>query len=277
VPRLELEVGIDVLLLETGDALLLELTTQVVGTGAIAIAGTLSSAFRFVQAVGSGSIAIAGTLTSIYRQVASVGGGAIAIAGTLGRLIKLTVGAGAITIAGSLGRKIYFFVGSGATTIAGALRRKIKLAVGAGSIGIAGILAHFFFVDWQRHAIIHFGNTPTPIILVEAVTRGDALGYNNGWKRAWAKSGEVVQFRCVAAENGQKNQTITAYFGTVLLGGRLAGGRAGQPIYVEEGTGKGRYTQTIPTTAGDADTIVGYMLTGSLALIHSSLNDDSTV
>lgn len=229
------------------------------------------------QAVGSGAIAIAGSLTSTLTIFKAVGAGAISIAGSLGRLIKLTVGEGAITSAGSLGRKIYFYVGSGSITITGALGRLIKLAVGAGSIGIAGILAHFFFVDWQRRAVIHSGSIPSPIMLVEAVTKGDALGYDNGWKKAWAKSGSVVQFRCVAAEDGRKNQTITAYFGTVLISKRLAGGRAGRALYVEEGTGKGRYTQTKPTTVGAADTIVGYMVTGALALIHSSLNDDSIV
>lgn len=250
---------------------------QAVGSGAISIAGTLASVLTHFVGVGSGSIAIAGTLVSIYRQFASIGSGAVTIAGTLAWLIKITIGAGAITSAGSLGRKIYFYVGSGAVTIAGSLGRLIKLVVGTGSIGIVGILSHFFFIDWQKNAIIHSGSIPTPIMLVEAVTKGDALGYDNGWKKAWAKSGSVVQFRCVAAEDGSKNQTITAYFGTVLMGRRLAGGRAGRALYVEEGTGAGRYTQTKPTTVGDADTVIGYMLTGTLALIHSSLNDDSTV
>lgn len=254
--RLELEVGTDVLLLETGDALLLEGLMQAVGAGAIAIAGVLNR-----------------------KTSKAIGAGSISIAGTLGRLIKLTTGAGAITIAGSLGRKIALSVGSGSISITGAVSSIYRrfLNVGSGTVSIASILAPFFFADIQSGAIIHFGSVPSPIILVEDVTKGDALGYDNGWKRALATTGSVVQFRCVAAEDGRKNQTITAYFGTVLMSGRLSGGIAGRALYVEEGTGKGRYTLAKPTTVGDADTVVGYMLTGTLALIHSSLNDDSIV
>lgn len=131
-------------------------------------------------------------------------------------------------------------------------------------------------LDTQQDAIIHSGSIPTSIMLIENVTKGDPLGYDSGWKRAQATVGEVAQFRCVAAEDGRKNQTITAYFGTVMLSGRLSGGTAGGALYVAEDC-YGVFTQTKPTTVGDADTAIGYMITGSLALIHGSMNDDSIV
>ena len=128
--RLELERGTDVLLLETGDALLLETVIQVVGGGAVAIAGTL------------------GLLTKL-----SVGAGAIAIAGTLGRVIKLSVGSGAIAISGALSSALTIFqvVGSGSIAIAGTLGRVTKLSViylTFTSIFTQGtfILTSFFFV-----------------------------------------------------------------------------------------------------------------------------------
>jgi len=92
------------------------------------------------QAVGSGAVAIAGTLSSVFRFVQSVGGGSIAIAGLLGRFIKISVGAGSIAIAGALGRVLKIAVGDGSIAIAGSLGRKIKIAVGGGAVAMAGTL-----------------------------------------------------------------------------------------------------------------------------------------
>lgn len=111
-----------------------------VGAGSIAIAGVLTPILTFLQTVGSGAIAIAGSLGTILTFVQAVGSGSIAIAGALGRVIKLSVGSGSIAIAGALGLKTLISVGAGAVTSTGALGRKIILQVGSGSITIAGAL-----------------------------------------------------------------------------------------------------------------------------------------
>ncbi len=132
-------------------------------------------------------------------------------------------------------------------------------------------------VDTGTGAIIHFGDVPAPILLDEDVSEGDLLGYSNGWKRTLATTGSVVQYRCVASKDGVKNQEIIGYFGTVLIGGRFRRGIAGNALYVAGAGHYGDYSMTIPTTSGDADTIVGYMVSETLAVVHGSINDDSTV
>ena len=64
--------------------------------------------------------------------------------------------------------------------------------------------------------------------------------------------------KCVAAEDGVADQTITAYFGEVSLGGRISGATVGGAIYASETVGQ--YTQTAPSDTGDADTIIGYAI-----------------
>lgn len=133
------------------------------------------------------------------------------------------------------------------------------------------------FSDAQTGTIIYHGESPAPIKLVGTVSKGDAIGYSDGWKRALATDGSVVQMRCVASENGVADQTIIAYFGLVELGGRFSGATEGGAVYVAEGSDNGEYTQTIPSDSGDADKVVGYAMTALRLTIHPNMNVDSTV
>uniref|UniRef100_A0A6M3J2C5 Head decoration protein n=1 Tax=viral metagenome TaxID=1070528 RepID=A0A6M3J2C5_9ZZZZ len=131
------------------------------------------------------------------------------------------------------------------------------------------------FADSQASAQIFYGDGEASIELAGTVTKGDILGNSGGWKRALATVSSVVQGRCVASEDGVSGQRISAYFGTVLMDDRLSGGTKGSALYVAEGTDNGEYTETAPTTTGDANKIVGYMVGASLAVIRPNMNDDS--
>ena len=133
------------------------------------------------------------------------------------------------------------------------------------------------FADAQDNATILHGQDEATITLAGTVKKGDALGFSSGWKRALATVGSVVQMRCVAGSDGVSGQDITAYFGIVVVGGsRFSGATAGGALYVAEGTDSGKYTQTAPTTSGDANKIVGYMLSATEAVLLPNHNDDST-
>ena len=130
--------------------------------------------------------------------------------------------------------------------------------------------------DAQTGGTLPYGAEGAVITLAEAgIKKGDALGYSGGWKRALALAGSVIQMRCVAGNDGGSGEKITGWFGTCLLEGRLSGGTAGAALYVAEGTDKGKYTETAPTTSSDADKIVGYMLTATLAALTPNANVDS--
>lgn len=129
--------------------------------------------------------------------------------------------------------------------------------------------------DSQTGCIIFHGESPAPVKLSGTVSKGDALGYSDGWKRALATVGSVVQMRCVASEGGVADQVITAYFGLVEMGGRFSGGTEGNAVYVAEGTDSGEYIDVAPTDTGDADKIVGYTMTALRITVHPNMNDDS--
>ena len=129
--------------------------------------------------------------------------------------------------------------------------------------------------DSQTNCIIYHGESPAPIKLSGTVSRGDAVGYSDGWKRALATAGSVVQMRCVASEAGVEDQVITAYFGLCEMGGRFSTGTEGNAVYVAEGTASGKYIDVVPTTTGDANKIVGYTMTATRITIHPNMNVDS--
>lgn len=133
------------------------------------------------------------------------------------------------------------------------------------------------FADAQDNCVIKYGEDSAVIALVGTVTKGDILGFSSGWKRALATTGSVVQARCVAGEDGVDDQKITAYFGTCILEGeRFSGATAGGALYVAEGTSNGQYTQTAPSTSGDANKIVGYALSATEMAVTPNQNSDST-
>jgi len=132
------------------------------------------------------------------------------------------------------------------------------------------------FADGQTAAKIDYGENATTIELSGTVKKGDAVGWSSGWVRALATVATAIQMRCVAGEDGESGQKIKAYFGKTLLGGsRLSGGTAGSALYVAEGTSNGKYTETAPTTTGDCNTIIGYMISATEATLIPGRNTDS--
>jgi hypothetical protein len=131
------------------------------------------------------------------------------------------------------------------------------------------------FADAQSGALILDSNVPIEITLGESCAKGDLLGYSSGWKKTLATAGSVIQARCVAGMAGKTGDKIVAYFGKVRLGGRLSGMTIGNPLYVDEGTAYGKYTDTIPSTTNDATKVVGYAVSATEAVIDCMANIDS--
>ena len=132
--------------------------------------------------------------------------------------------------------------------------------------------------DSQDNCVITYGESEAQIDLAGTVKKGDCVGFSGGWKRALATAGSVVNMLCVAAEDGESGQRITAYFGNVILAGtRLSGGTAGASLYVAEGTSAGKYTETAPDTSTDMNTIIGEMLTATTAILYPHKNVQSIV
>lgn len=133
------------------------------------------------------------------------------------------------------------------------------------------------FADAQANCVIKHGEAPATIRVEEAVKAGDSLGFTDGWYKALATVGaNLIQQRCVAGQDGAAEQDITAYFGTVVLGGeRFSGATRGGAMYVAEGTSDGQYTQTAPTTTGDANKIVGYAISATEVVVNCNAIPDS--
>src|SRR5512138_2496208 len=132
------------------------------------------------------------------------------------------------------------------------------------------------FADAKTGGLILDASLPAEITLAESCNKGDALGYSSGWKKALATAGSVIQGKCVAAMDGKNGDKIVAYFGKVRLGGRLSGMTVGNPLYVAEGSDNGKYTETAPSTSGDATKIVGFSISATEAVIDMNANADTT-
>ena len=130
------------------------------------------------------------------------------------------------------------------------------------------------FSDPGNGRIIEQGEGLVRITLAEDVKAGDVLGYSSGWKRALATVGTAIQGRLVAGEDGANGDVITAYRRAVV--GGYSGGTAGNPVYVAEGTDNGQVTETKPTTSGDCDTIIGYVVSATVAALEPGSRADST-
>lgn len=136
------------------------------------------------------------------------------------------------------------------------------------------------FADSQTSAIIYHGESPAPIKIGEAVSKGDLIGWAataGGWKKADASTdadtAEPIHARCVASEDGVANQKIFAYFGEVSVGGRFSGATVGGAVYASETAGQ--YTQTAPDDTGDADTVIGYAISPTRLVVFCSMNQES--
>ena len=118
------------------------------------------------------------------------------------------------------------------------------------------------------------GTQPGQVTLAEACKKGDVLGYSSGWKRALATAGGVIAGRVVALRAGASGEAVPVSANPVVEG--YTGATAGNPVYVAEGTEYGKITETAPSTSGDANTIIGVVLSAttvmfflnSLSLIH---------
>ncbi|MFH1650892.1 MAG: hypothetical protein ABID87_02140 [Chloroflexota bacterium] len=130
------------------------------------------------------------------------------------------------------------------------------------------------FADPGTGRIVEQGEGLVKITLAEAVKAGDILGYSSGWKRALATAGTAIQGRLVAGEDGASGEEITAYRRAVV--GGYTGGTAGNPVYVAEGSDYGEITETKPTTSSDCDTVIGYMVSATVAALEPGSRADST-
>ena len=118
------------------------------------------------------------------------------------------------------------------------------------------------------------GTEPQTVTLAEACVMGDVLGYSSGWKRALATTGSVIQGRVVALKGGAIGDAIPVSANPVV--GGYTGATAGNYVYVAEGTDNGKITETAPSTAGDANTIIGVALTATEVMFFLNSRADST-
>ena len=113
--------------------------------------------------------------------------------------------------------------------------------------------------------------------LGEACKVGDVLGKdsNGEWKRALASVGAVIQGKAVALADGDTGETVDISENAVVVG--YSGGTPGSFVYVAEvsGTGDGKITETAPTDAGDANTIIGVVLTASVVVFFLGARPES--
>ena len=112
------------------------------------------------------------------------------------------------------------------------------------------------------------------VTLAAACKEGDILGYSTGWKPALATVGSVIQGRLVALKNGASGEVIPVSHTAVVKG--YSGATPGNPVYVAEGSSNGQVTETAPTTSGDANTIIGLVLTADTILFFLNSRADTT-
>jgi hypothetical protein len=114
------------------------------------------------------------------------------------------------------------------------------------------------------------------VTLAAACKRGDILGYSSGWKLAYATTGSVIQGRLVALADGAIGDVIPVSPRAVV--GGYSDATPGSYVYVNEGTGNnGTVTQTAPTDAGDANTIIGIALSATVIMFFLNSRADSVV
>jgi len=124
------------------------------------------------------------------------------------------------------------------------------------------------FADAQSGGYVrHDATGVVAITLAGTASKGDILGYSSGWVRALATAGTAIQGICVALESGLITNVIPAAFGTCIVGGRISGATAGNRIYVAEGTSNGMYTESVPSTSNDCNTIIGISIAATEILV----------
>jgi len=120
-----------------------------------------------------------------------------------------------------------------------------------------------------RNRTIREAGPKFSVTLAGTVIQGDILGYASGWKRALATVGTAIQGKLVALEGGVTGDVIEVCREAIISGFTL--GTPGGLVYVEEGAGVGGgYTETAPVTAGDVNTIIGYVLAADTIIVSPS-------
>lgn len=114
-----------------------------------------------------------------------------------------------------------------------------------------------------------------PTVTVEQdVKAGDVLGYSSGWVKAIASGETVIQGRLVAVADAPADGQCPVSHVALVEG--YSGATAGGYVYVST-SAAGSVTQTAPSSAGDADTIIGIALTETTILFFLNSRPDSTV
>jgi hypothetical protein len=114
------------------------------------------------------------------------------------------------------------------------------------------------------------------VTLAEGCLKGDLIGYSSGWKRALATTGTAIQAKGVALMDGKTGDVIPVCFGSTVVGGRLSGMTITNPLYAAEGTSYGAYTESAPATGGDCNTIIGYSVSATEAVITPLMRAPTT-
>jgi hypothetical protein len=118
------------------------------------------------------------------------------------------------------------------------------------------------------------GTEPQEVTLAEACQMGDVLGYSGGFVRALAATGSVIQGRLVALRKGASGEKVPVSANPVV--GGYSGGTPGNYVYAAEGSDYGKITETAPSDGGDANTIIGLVLTATKVMFFLNSRADST-
>ena len=115
------------------------------------------------------------------------------------------------------------------------------------------------------------------VTLGDTVQRGEPIGQDSSgnWKGALATTGSVVQARLVVLQGGASGEVIEGVRSCRITGGRVTGATGGNSIYAAEGATAGLYTETKPSTTGDADTVIGQAVDATTLDVACQSNPDS--
>jgi len=117
------------------------------------------------------------------------------------------------------------------------------------------------------------GPAAPTVVLTASCKEGDILGYSSGWKPALATVDSVIQGRLVALKGGASGDSVPVSHTAVIKG--YSGATPGNPVYVAEGSNNGQVTEIAPSTSGDANTIIGIVLSADTILFFLNSHADS--
>lgn len=133
------------------------------------------------------------------------------------------------------------------------------------------------FADAQLGCTVISSGPAFKVTAAGAVSRGDVLGYDDGWVRALATVETAIQPRLVALDHGAAGDLINVAPFAVLGGTRFSGATAGALIYAAEGSAAGEYTETQPDTSGDVDVAIGFALDATTIFVNPAQRGPDSV